>query len=72
MAFGAAGGALLAWMFVVQAPGPGIGERPALIVGVFLAVVGVQLITLGLLAELIVHFRRDREPDLFVDADRPR
>jgi hypothetical protein len=67
MAFGFAGGVLLAWMFVLKLLGHGIGERPALIIGVFLAVVGVQLITLGLLAELIVHFRRDRDPDLFVD-----
>ena len=67
MAFGFAGGVLLAWMFVLKVLGHGIGERPALIIGVFLAVVGVQLITLGLLAELIVHFRRDRDPDLFVD-----
>jgi glycosyltransferase involved in cell wall biosynthesis len=67
MAFGFAGGCLLAWMFVLKLMGRGIGDRPALIIGVFLAVVGVQLITLGLLAELIVHFRRDREPDLFVD-----
>jgi glycosyltransferase involved in cell wall biosynthesis len=67
MAFGAIGGALLAWMFVLKLMGKGIGERPALIIGVFLGVVGVQLITLGLLAELIVHFRRDREPDLFVE-----
>jgi glycosyltransferase involved in cell wall biosynthesis len=67
MGFGAVGGALLAWMFVLKLMGKGIGERPALIIGVFLGVVGVQLITLGLLAELIVHFRRDREPDLFVE-----
>jgi glycosyltransferase involved in cell wall biosynthesis len=67
MAFGAVGGALIAWMFVLKLTGHGIGDRPALIVGVFLGVVGVQLITLGLLAELIVHFRRDREPDLFVE-----
>jgi glycosyltransferase involved in cell wall biosynthesis len=67
MAFGFVGGCLLAWMFVLKLMGRGIGDRPALIIGVFLAVVGVQLITLGLLAELIVHFRRDREPDLFVD-----
>jgi glycosyltransferase involved in cell wall biosynthesis len=67
MAFGFAGGALLAWMFVLKLMGHAIGQRPALIIGVFLAVVGVQLITLGLLAELIVHFRRDREPDLFVE-----
>jgi len=67
IAFGSVGGALLAWMFVLKLMGEGIGERPALIIGVFLAVVGVQLMTLGLLAELIVHFRRDREPDLFVE-----
>ncbi len=67
MGFGFAGGVLLAWMFILKLLGHGIGERPALIIGVFLAVVGVQLITLGLLAELIVHFRRDRDPDLFVD-----
>ena len=29
-------------------------------------------LSLGLLAELIVHFRRDREPDLFVEPERPR
>jgi glycosyltransferase involved in cell wall biosynthesis len=69
IAFGAIGGVLLAWMLVVKLMGRGIGERPALIIGVLFSVVAVQLMTLGLLAELIVHFRRDREPDLFVDAD---
>ena len=59
-------------MFVAKVTGHGIGERPALIIGVLFIVVAVQLMTLGLLAELIVHFRRDREPDLFVDAERPR
>jgi len=67
--FGVIGGALLMWMFVLKLMGEGIGERPALIIGVLFAVVAVQLMTLGLLAELIVHFRRDRDPDLFVDAD---
>ena len=37
-------------------------------IGVLFTVVAVQLMTLGLLAELIVHFRRDRDPDLFVEA----
>jgi glycosyltransferase involved in cell wall biosynthesis len=68
IAFGVIGGALLTWMFVLKLMGEGIGERPALIIGVLFTVVAVQLMTLGLLAELIVHFRRDREPDLFVDA----
>jgi glycosyltransferase involved in cell wall biosynthesis len=72
IAFGLIGGALLAWMFVVKLMGGGIGERPALLIGVLFTVVAVQLMTLGLLAELIVHFRRDREPDLFVESDRPR
>ena len=69
IAFGLIGGALLAWMLVVKLTGHGIGERPALLIGVLFTVVAVQLMTLGLLAELIVHFRRDRAPDLFVDAD---
>jgi glycosyltransferase involved in cell wall biosynthesis len=68
IAFGLVGGALLAWMFVLKLMGHGIGQRPALIIGVLLTVVAVQLMTLGLLAELIVHFRRDREPDLFLDS----
>ena len=72
IAFGVVGGALLAWMLVLKLMGEGIGERPALIIGVLFTVVAVQLMTLGLLAELIVHFRRDREPDLFVDADGHR
>ena len=67
--FGLIGGALLAWMLVLKLMGRGIGERPALIIGVLFTVVAVQLMTLGLLAELIVHFRRDREPDLFVETD---
>jgi glycosyltransferase involved in cell wall biosynthesis len=69
IAFGVVGGALLTWMFVLRLMGQGIGQRPALIIGVLLVVVAVQLMTLGLLAELIVHFRRDREPELFVDAE---
>jgi glycosyltransferase involved in cell wall biosynthesis len=71
IAFGAVGVALLAWMFVLKLMGEGIGQRPALLIGVLFTVVGVQLISLGLIAELIVHFRRDRDPDLFVEADRP-
>ncbi len=67
IAFGLVGGVLLAWMFVLRLMGEGIGQRPALIIGVLFVVVAVQLMTLGLLAELIVHFRRDRDPERFVD-----
>lgn len=68
--FGVAGAGLLAWMTVLKLTGEGIGTRPALLIGILFLVVAVQLMTLGLLAELIVHFRRDRDPDLFSDAER--
>jgi len=60
------GAGLLAWMLAIRITGGGIGNRPALFAGILFAVVGVQLMSLGLIAELIVHFRRDREPDIFV------
>ena len=68
--FGLVGTGLLAWMFVIRITGGGIGNRPALFAGILFAVVGMQLMSLGLLAELLVHFRRDREPDIFREADR--
>jgi glycosyltransferase involved in cell wall biosynthesis len=60
---------LLAWMFVIRITGGGVGNRPALFAGILLAVVGVQLVSLGLIAELLVHFRRDRDPELFVEGE---
>lgn len=69
--FGLAGGALLAWMLVERISGGAVGNRPALLAGILFAVVGVQLMTLGLIAELIVHFRRDRDPDVFTDPEDP-
>ena len=55
------GGALLAWMLVERITGGTVGNRPALLAGITLAVVGVQLISVGLLAELMVAlFRRGR------------
>jgi glycosyltransferase involved in cell wall biosynthesis len=70
IAFGLVGACLLTWMAVLKLMGQGIGSRPALLIGILLVVVAVQLMTLGLLAELIVHFRRDRDPDLVDDAER--
>jgi glycosyltransferase involved in cell wall biosynthesis len=70
IAFGLVGAGLLAWMAALKLTGEGIGTRPALLIGILFVVVAVQLMTLGLLAELIVHFRRDRDPDLLDEADR--
>jgi glycosyltransferase involved in cell wall biosynthesis len=58
LAIGALGSALLVWMLVVKLTGGGVGERPALVVGVLGVVVGVQMVSFGLLAELVVNMRR--------------
>lgn len=64
---GVVGGALLAWMTVLKIVGDPIGDRPALLIGVFLAVVAVQMVSLGLIAELIVNMRRRRNLDANID-----
>jgi glycosyltransferase involved in cell wall biosynthesis len=69
-AFGIVGTGLLAWMFVLRLMDRGVGDRPALLAGVLLVVVGVQLMSLGLIGELIVHFRRDRTTETYVEAPR--
>ncbi len=66
---GLVGIGLLAWMLVLRLMGEGVGNRPALLAGVLLTVVGIQLISLGLIAELIVHLRRDRDPPIYVEGD---
>ena len=55
---GAVGTALLAWMLVLRVMGETVGDRPALLAGVLLVVVAVQMISLGLIGELIVNLRR--------------
>lgn len=62
-------GALLTWMAVLHIAGSRIGDRPALIIGVLFAVVAVQMVSLGLLAELIVHLRRRTKLDATVEVD---
>jgi len=51
--FGGAGGVILAYLAYVKFAGPAsIGDRPLLLLGILLAFTGVQLLTMGLLAEL--------------------
>lgn len=54
---GTAGGLLLVWMLALKFAGVAIGNRPALLAGILLSVVAVQMISLGLLAELFIHLR---------------
>ncbi len=69
VAMGAVGSALLGWMLVLRLMGEQIGTRPALLTGVLLVVVAVQMISLGLMAELSVHLRRRRNLDAAVEVD---
>ena len=61
LAFGAVGSALLTWMLVDWMRHIRVGGRPALMAGVLFVLVGIQLASLGLLAELIVYRSRRRE-----------
>ncbi len=60
---------LLSWMGVLWIIGDRVGSRPALIIGVLFAVVAVQMVSLGLLAELIVHLRRKTNLEASVEVD---
>jgi glycosyltransferase involved in cell wall biosynthesis len=69
---GGGGFALLGWMVVSKLLGHDVGERPALLIGVLLVVVGVQLVSLGLLAELMVNLGRRRNEDANLEGDLRR
>jgi glycosyltransferase involved in cell wall biosynthesis len=57
---GSAGSAILAWLAVEKfAFGEAIGTRPLLALGFFLVVGGVQLLTTGVLAELLIRVYYD-------------
>jgi hypothetical protein len=49
--------------------GHNIGTRPALQLGVLLVVVAVQMVSLGLLGELMVNLRRRSHLDATADGD---
>lgn len=60
LALTAAGVAISAYLTVLRFSGESIGDRPLLFLGVLLIVVGIQLLTFGLLAQMVVVARRDR------------
>lgn len=53
-----AGVLVLGYLTAVKIAGQSIGDRPLLIAGVLLVMVGLQLVLFGLLAELVVHARQ--------------
>jgi glycosyltransferase involved in cell wall biosynthesis len=64
--FGLIGTGLLTYVTVLKLAGE-TGERPALTVGVLCVVLGVQLVSLGLLSELILHLRGAGGPDAYAE-----
>jgi len=54
---GLAGAGVLGVLAVQRLAGQGIADRPMLLLGVLLVVLGVQAIALGLLGEIIVHLQ---------------
>lgn len=55
MGFSSIGIVICAYLSVLWFMGYGIGERPLLILGVLLIIVGVQSVSFGLIAELIAR-----------------
>jgi len=49
-----------AYLTILKLGGAAIGQRPLLFLGVLLVVVGIQLLTFGLLAQMVVLARQDR------------
>jgi glycosyltransferase involved in cell wall biosynthesis len=49
----AVGGVILAYLAAIKIGGAGIGDRPLLLLGVLLVVVGIQLLSLGLVGEML-------------------
>jgi dolichol-phosphate mannosyltransferase len=55
-----AGAAILGYLGVIKIGGAGIGDRPLLLLGVLLVVVGVQFLSLGLIGEMLTSHNEER------------
>lgn len=66
---GGLGGIALTYLFVLKLFGMDIGNRPLLITSVLLALVGLQLITTGLVAEMLTRLRSRSQPPLTKQTD---
>ena len=66
---GGLGGLALTYLSILKLVGLDIGNRPLLITGVLLALVGLQLVTTGLIAEMLTRLRGRSEPPLTKQTD---
>ena len=51
---------ILLYLTVVKIGGAGIGERPLLLLGILLVVVGVQFLSLGLIGEMLTSHHQEK------------
>ena len=79
LGMGALGAAILTWLvFVKYVQHQGIGDRPLLMIGIFLMSTGVQLISVGLLGEMMARtYHESQDKPIYVireirQADAPR
>ena len=59
----------LTYLFVLKLFGADIANRPLLVTGVLLALVGLQLITTGLVAEMLTRLKPYQQPPLTQETD---
>ncbi len=57
---GAIGSAILVFLTVIKTLGHAIGQRPLLLLGVLLVVIGMQFFSLGLISEMITSHHEER------------
>ena len=70
LAFAAVGFGCLAYLTVLWFQGRGIGQRPLLLLGVLLVLVGIQLVSTGLLGEMIGSVQVRDKPHYAVREER--
>ncbi len=51
---------ILSYLTAIKIGGAGIGQRPLLLLGALLVVVGVQLFSLGLVGEMITNHHAEK------------
>ncbi len=61
LALASVGFVVLSYLTVVKLTGQAIGGRPLLVLGVLLVVVGIQLLSLGLISELLTSHHAERQ-----------
>ena len=60
LVLGLIGSAILVYLTVIKALGHAIGQRPLLMLGVLLVVIGMQFFSLGLISEMITSHHEER------------